>query len=91
MTTTDLAPWPRLTGSEPCQAPGADPKAWTGAPKQREEGQLACLLECPETTRTQCLAWALDHPTHAGSAIWAGTTCSDRRRLRAERSTAATA
>ncbi|MFI8769531.1 WhiB family transcriptional regulator [Streptomyces sp. NPDC053792] len=91
MTTTELAPWPRLTGSEPCRAPNADPNDWTGTPKQRQEGQLACLLNCPEATRAQCLAWALDHPSKAGAAIWAGTTLNDRRRLRKERSTASEA
>ncbi|WP_168714103.1 WhiB family transcriptional regulator [Streptomyces sp. A1136] len=91
MTTTDLAPWPQLTGDEPCRAPGADPEDWTGTPKQRVNGQLACLSKCPEAVREQCLAWALDHPTRAGSAIWAGTTLNDRRRLRRERRDAATA
>ncbi|MFD6113869.1 WhiB family transcriptional regulator [Streptomyces yangpuensis] len=84
MTTTDLAPWPQLTGSEPWGATDADPEDWTGTPKQRLNGKLACLAECPDSTRAQCLAWALDHPSRAGSAIWAGTTLSDRR-LRAER------
>ncbi|MCY0946293.1 WhiB family transcriptional regulator [Streptomyces antarcticus] len=82
MNTTDLAPWPQLTGSEPCRADGAEPENWTGTLKQREKGKEECLANCPESTRRQCLAWALDHPTHAGSGIWAGTTYTDRRRLR---------
>ncbi|MBT2406878.1 MULTISPECIES: WhiB family transcriptional regulator [unclassified Streptomyces] len=90
MTTTEPAPWPQLTGNEPCRAPKADPEDWTGTPKQRLNGKRACLSSCPESTRAQCLAWALDHPSRAGSAIWAGTTLSDRRRLRAERRAAST-
>ncbi|MEU2454805.1 WhiB family transcriptional regulator [Streptomyces sp. NPDC012765] len=91
MSATEPAPWPQLTGDEPCKAPGADPVDWTGTPKQRRNGQEACLSKCPEAVRAQCLAWALDHPTWAGYAIWAGTTYSDRRRLRAERRDAAAA
>ncbi|MFE5718598.1 WhiB family transcriptional regulator [Streptomyces erythrochromogenes] len=92
MSTTDLAPWPQLTGDEPCRAPGADPEDWTGnTSEQRRNGQKACLSNCPEAVREQCLAWALDHPTWAGSTIWAGTTLMDRRRLRRERRDAAAA
>ncbi|MCX5078782.1 WhiB family transcriptional regulator (plasmid) [Streptomyces sp. NBC_00513] len=69
-------------------APGADPEHWTGSPAQRLKGQEECLVNCPESTRRQCLAWALDHPTHAGPGIWAGTTYTDRRRLRELRAAA---
>ncbi|MEJ8632079.1 hypothetical protein [Streptomyces sp. MS2.AVA.5] len=35
------------------------------------------------------LAWALDHPTNAGNAIWASTTRNRRAQLRRERTTTA--
>ncbi|MET9427942.1 MULTISPECIES: WhiB family transcriptional regulator [unclassified Streptomyces] len=77
--TGRLAPFPRFTGTEPCQAPGAEPDWWTSDDSNdRAAAQLACR-RCP--TREACLAWAIDHPTDAGDAIWAGTTRHRRREL----------
>ncbi|MEU5108190.1 WhiB family transcriptional regulator [Streptomyces sp. NPDC021354] len=77
-----LAPFPRFTGTEPCQLPDADPDWWTSDNNdERAAAQLSCL-RCP--TREACLAWAIDHPTQAGQAIWAGTTQSRRNTLRRE-------
>lgn len=79
-----LAPFPRLTGAEPCQAPGSDPDWWTSDDSNdRAAAQLACR-RCPLATREACLAWALDHPTDAGDAIWASTTRTRRSQLRRE-------
>ncbi|WP_351233924.1 WhiB family transcriptional regulator [Streptomyces sp. NPDC002133] len=79
-----LAPFPRFTGTEPCQGqgPDADPNWWTSSDNtDRVAAELSCLI-CP--TREACLAWALDHPTEAGDAIWAGTTRKRRTQLRRE-------
>jgi hypothetical protein len=77
-----LAPFPRFTGTEPCQAPDAEPDWWTSEDtNDRAAAQLSCR-RCP--TREACLAWALDHPTDAGEVIWAGTTRSRRSELRRE-------
>ncbi|OEJ21585.1 hypothetical protein AS594_39320 [Streptomyces agglomeratus] len=79
-----LAPFPRFTGTEPCQAPGADPDWWTNEDtNDRVAAQLACG-RCPIRTREACLAWAIDHPKDAGEAIWAGTTSKRRSKLRRE-------
>ncbi|MFE5108304.1 WhiB family transcriptional regulator [Streptomyces sp. NPDC056663] len=83
------AVFPRFTGTEPCRAPGTDPDWWTGSnSKARAAAQLACR-RCPLATFEGCLAWAIDHPTAAGNAIWAGTTRSQRAQLRRERITVA--
>ncbi|MFI0742401.1 WhiB family transcriptional regulator [Streptomyces sp. NPDC021100] len=79
---TRLAPFPTLTGIEPCQRDDADPDWWSGDNAQdRIAAQLHCM-RCP--TREACLAWALDHPQEAGDTIWAGTTHSRRKALRRE-------
>ncbi|MDH2393409.1 WhiB family transcriptional regulator [Streptomyces sp. HNM0663] len=84
-----LAPFPRFTGAEPCQAPDTDPNWWTSDnSNDRAAAQLACR-RCPLAMREACLAWALDHPTDAGDAIWAGTTRTRRSQLRREFTTTA--
>ncbi|MFE2693636.1 WhiB family transcriptional regulator [Streptomyces mirabilis] len=80
--TAALAEFPRLAGSEPCQAPDADPDWWSSDDtNDRAAAQLACM-PCP--LREGCLAWALDHPSAAGDVIWAGTTRHRREQLRRE-------
>ncbi|MEU4496942.1 WhiB family transcriptional regulator [Streptomyces sp. NPDC023998] len=82
-----LAPFPQFTGAEPCQAPDTDPNWWTSDDtNDRAAAQLACL-RCPN--REACLAWAIDHPTDAGDAIWAATTANRRSKLRREFTTTA--
>lgn len=77
-----LAPFPRFTGAEPCQGPDVDPEWWSSSnTTDRIAAELFCM-RCP--TREACLAWALDHPTEAGDAIWAGTTRNRRHQLRRE-------
>ncbi|MEU7039263.1 WhiB family transcriptional regulator [Streptomyces sp. NPDC046237] len=83
------APFPRFTGAEPCQAPDADADWWTSSDtSDRAAAQLACR-RCPLATREACLAWAIDHPTAAGDAIWAGTSRRRRSELRREFATTA--
>ncbi|EPH46886.1 WhiB family transcriptional regulator [Streptomyces aurantiacus] len=76
-----LAPWPRLTGREPCQNPDNDPELWSGGDGDHEIASLLCQ-PCP--AREDCLAWAVDHPGPAGDATWAGTTRRQRQQLRRE-------
>lgn len=84
--TGRTAPFPRFTGTEPCQNPNYDPDWWSSSDSHdRVAAQLACG-RCP--TRESCLAWALDHPTDAGDAIWAGTTPKRRTALRRQFRTA---
>ncbi|WP_329583650.1 WhiB family transcriptional regulator [Streptomyces sp. NBC_01361] len=79
-----LAAFPRFDGSEPCRASDAEPDWWTSSDTDdRAAAQLACR-RCPSATFEACLAWAIDHPTDAGDAIWAATTESRRARLRRE-------
>ncbi|MEV6133110.1 WhiB family transcriptional regulator [Streptomyces violaceusniger] len=73
------APYPRLTGTEPCRA---DPELFFSTKEDdRKEAQLLCG-PCP--VREQCLAWALDNPSKTHYGVWAGTTRNDRSRLRRE-------
>ncbi|WP_069874527.1 WhiB family transcriptional regulator [Streptomyces malaysiensis] len=82
--TTRLAPYPTLTGSEPCRK---DPELFfSDNNRDRIEAQLLCT-PCP--VREQCLAWALDHPAMSEFGVWAGTSRSERTRLRREFRTAA--
>lgn len=80
--TTHLAPFPPLTGREPCRADDADPDDWfdgTGVAIARAlRGCLACPL------RTECLSWALDHPAWTTHGIWGATTPERRDELRGE-------
>lgn len=82
MTTMLLAPYPPITGGEPCREPGTDPEDWfasAGDVLARKRAVQACL-RCP--VRTACLAYALDHPTDTAVGIWAATTPGRRQRLR---------
>jgi transcription factor WhiB len=87
--TARLAPFPTLTGREPCRQPDVDPDLWfSGKPQDQVDAQLRCG-SCP--TRTGCLAYALDHPADTEYGIWAGTTPADRDEIRTEFRTANTA
>lgn len=69
------APYPPLSGSEPCV--GADPEVFF--PPDSEDGATAkalCEL-CP--VLRECLAYALTHPV---DGVWVRTTSNDRRQLR---------
>ncbi|MFI9588258.1 WhiB family transcriptional regulator [Streptomyces sp. NPDC052236] len=78
--TTRLAPYPPLTGSEPCRQPDADPEWWFTA--EDEAFARALCLACP--VRVKCLAWALDNPEHTEHGIWAATDPDRRTELRSE-------
>lgn len=75
-----LAPYPSLTGAEPCRQPDADPEWWFTA--DGETTARAACLRCPR--RTACLAWALDHPDDTKHGIWAATDPDRRATLRRE-------
>jgi hypothetical protein len=80
--TARLAPYPTLTGSEPCRQPDVDADWWfSGDTGDKTAAQLLCL-RCP--IREECLAYALDHPADTEFGIWAATTPNRRRTLRAE-------
>ncbi|BBG20705.1 hypothetical protein RVR_P186 (plasmid) [Actinacidiphila reveromycinica] len=79
---TALAPYPTLTGREPCRAPDVSPKTWDGEDADATAYAQAQCLACP--ARTQCLAYALDHPAETVTGIWAATTPERRNALRAE-------
>jgi WhiB family redox-sensing transcriptional regulator len=78
--STRLAPYPPLTGSEPCRQPGADPELWFSTDVL---DQLEAADRCePCPIRTQCLAYALDHPHETSDGVWAATTPDQRRAMR---------
>ena len=79
--TTHLAPYPQLTGREPCRRPGTDPEAWF-VDNLTMQAAAALCAGCP--LRADCLAYAIDHPAQTEYGVWAGTTAGRRRTLRAE-------
>lgn len=80
--TARLAPYPQLTGTEPCRQPTVDPDWWfEGDEKTTAHARTLCG-GCP--VRTGCLAWALDHPDHTAHGIWAATDPDRRDQLRTE-------
>lgn len=69
-----------------CATPTVDPEIFwpigTTGPahdKAVREAQKVCG-GCP--VFTECLTWALDHPREAGEGIYAGTTATQRDRMR---------
>ena len=72
-----LAPYPPLTGTEPCRESGTDPEDWFS--NHNGEARRACR-RCP--LQRHCLAYALDHPFETSHGIWAGTTPERRDFLR---------
>lgn len=78
--TTHLAPFPPLTGNEPCRQGDVDPDTWFNA--DGEAAARALCFACP--LRTDCLSWALDHPAWTTHGIWGATTPERREQLRSE-------
>lgn len=80
MTATVLAPFPPIIGSEPCRQADVDPELFfsDSGPDQAEAADLC--RTCP--LKTQCLAYALDHPKETEFGVWAATTPEQRRTLR---------
>lgn len=79
MTAPVLAPYPTLTGSEPCRQ--ENPELWfSDDPLDRKYAADLCRNNCP--VRSQCLAYALDHPKETAHGIWAATTPRQRTVLR---------
>lgn len=78
MTAARLAPFPPITSSEPCRQ--ADPELWfsDSGPDQVEAAGLCDTCRI----KTQCLAYALDHPKDTEFGMWAATTPKQRRALR---------
>lgn len=80
MSATRLAPFPPITGSEPCRQPDADPELWfSDSALEQAEAADRCRA-CP--IRSQCLAYALDHPKDTEWGVWAATTPRQRRSMR---------
>jgi WhiB family redox-sensing transcriptional regulator len=76
MTATEGAPYPPVTGREPCRSePDLFFPADAGLSKELKRAKEMCGW-CP--VRQQCLAYAL---THAVSGIWGGTTERERRHV----------
>ncbi|GAA2350518.1 WhiB family transcriptional regulator [Streptomyces violaceusniger] len=83
--TTRLAPYPWLTGDEPCRQPDSDPEWWFTDDTKTEAHAHQLCQACP--ARIRCLAWALDNPAYTEHGIWAATDPERREELRAEFST----
>ena len=76
----------------PCQPPELargtcaghpDADCWTSSdPERREFARNVCRFACPVTVA--CFEWSLSLP-ESDTAIWGGTTASDRIRIRAQR------
>ncbi|WP_433894822.1 WhiB family transcriptional regulator [Streptomyces sp. CA-111067] len=80
MTAATVAPYPPITGSEPCRQADTDPDLWfSNDPMDQAEAAELCRT-CP--VKTQCLAYALDHPKDTEFGTWAATTPEQRRSLR---------
>ncbi|ONK09284.1 WhiB family transcriptional regulator [Streptomyces sp. MP131-18] len=78
---TRRAPYPALTGAEPCRQHD-EPDLWfSDQAADRATARRLCH-GCP--TRVACLAYALDHPAATEHGIWAGTSRGGREKLRAE-------
>ncbi|MDJ0346384.1 WhiB family transcriptional regulator [Streptomyces sp. H10-C2] len=75
-----LAPFPPLTGAEPCRRSDVDPELWFSASALDQAEAADHCRSCP--IRSQCLAYALDHPTETSDGVWAATTPKLRRALR---------
>jgi hypothetical protein len=78
--TTHLAPFPPLTGNEPCRRDDVDPDTFFDADRELEARRLC--FTCP--LRTECLSWALDHPAWTTHGIWGATNPERRAELRGE-------
>lgn len=75
MTATEGAPYPPVTGREPCRSePDLFFPPVAGLSKESKRAKEMCGW-CP--VRQQCLAYAL---THAVSGIWGGATEAERRK-----------
>jgi len=72
-----LAPYPTLTGSEPCRESGTDPEDWFS---NHSGAAVRACRRCP--LQVKCLAYALDHPFETSHGIWAATTPERREFLR---------
>jgi hypothetical protein len=77
-----LAPYPPLTGSEPCRQPDADPEWWFSDDADDLAVARGLCRACP--ARAKCLAWALDNPKFTQHGIWAATDPKRRTELRRE-------
>jgi hypothetical protein len=73
---------PRILAEGACV--GVLPSPWTSDdPQDRAHAQIVCITQCHIID--PCLSWALRAVPVSDTAIYGGTTASERRRLRAER------
>jgi hypothetical protein len=71
---------PRILGEGACV--GIIPSPWTSDdPQDRAHAQIVCITQCH--VASACLAWALRAVPVSDTAIYGGTTASERRALRA--------
>ncbi|THA28264.1 WhiB family transcriptional regulator [Streptomyces sp. RKND-216] len=80
--TTRLAPFPPLTGREPCRRDDVDPDLFFDADSTAITRARRLCIACP--LRTACLSWALDHPAWTTHGVWGATTPERRDELRVE-------
>jgi hypothetical protein len=73
---------PRILAEGACV--GVIPSPWTSDdPQARAHAQIVCITQCHVIDA--CLSWALRAVPVGDTAIYGGTTASERRKLRAER------
>jgi hypothetical protein len=73
---------PRILAQGSCV--GVLPSPWTSDdPQDRAHAQIVCTVDCP--VASACLSWALRAVPVSDTAIYGGTTASERRALRKQR------
>jgi WhiB family redox-sensing transcriptional regulator len=76
------APYPALTGDEPCRT--TDPELFFPDPGDNRGAELAKAICRPCPTRDACAAWALDQSWRL-AGVFGGLSPKDRQRWRTGR------